>query len=240
MTERVTLLPLYAVLLRVGFTEPAPSPEPLVRSYRTVSPLPAARPTRVGCGAPAGGLLSVALSVGSRPLGITQHPALWSSDFPQAGTNPARDHLGDSVSISPSSVMFTRASARAFSSRLTARKRTEPNPSTAFLAFRWSGIRPGCLTRYSPVICRTTSSESMHTTNCRTPCRAAAARPAIRASYSATLLVTTPRRSPRASTSFPVGSKSAYPIAPGPGLPLAPPSQRNIQVLVGAPVIREP
>src|SRR5882672_12371781 len=33
---------------------------------------------------PAGGLLSVALSVGSRPLGVTQHLALWSSDFPRA------------------------------------------------------------------------------------------------------------------------------------------------------------
>ena len=42
MAERDTLLPLYAVLLRVGFTEPASSPRPLVRSYRTVSPLPAA------------------------------------------------------------------------------------------------------------------------------------------------------------------------------------------------------
>src|SRR5438093_2431804 len=42
MAERDTLLPLYAVLLQVGFTEPAPSPGPLVRSYRTVSPLPAA------------------------------------------------------------------------------------------------------------------------------------------------------------------------------------------------------
>src|SRR5436190_12067527 len=38
----------------------------------------------VPCGAPAGGLLSVALSVGSRLLGVTQHLALWSSDFPQA------------------------------------------------------------------------------------------------------------------------------------------------------------
>src|SRR6267378_5245516 len=33
--------------------------------------------------APVGGLLSVALSVGSRPLGVTQHLALWSSDFPR-------------------------------------------------------------------------------------------------------------------------------------------------------------
>src|SRR5213592_939805 len=45
MTRRDTPLPLYAVLLRVGFTEPAASPRPLVRSYRTVSPLPAARRT---------------------------------------------------------------------------------------------------------------------------------------------------------------------------------------------------
>ena len=42
LAERDTLLPLYAVLLQVGFTEPAPSPGLLVRSYRTVSPLPAA------------------------------------------------------------------------------------------------------------------------------------------------------------------------------------------------------
>ena len=29
-----------------------------------------------------GGILSVALSVGSRPPGVTWHPALWSPDFP--------------------------------------------------------------------------------------------------------------------------------------------------------------
>ena len=33
-----------SALLRVGFTEPARSPVPLVRSYRTVSPLPTSRP----------------------------------------------------------------------------------------------------------------------------------------------------------------------------------------------------
>src|SRR5205823_6075666 len=42
MAGRVTPLPLYAVLLRTGFGEPAPSPAPLVSSYLTVSPLPAA------------------------------------------------------------------------------------------------------------------------------------------------------------------------------------------------------
>ena len=31
-----------------------------------------------------GGILSVALSVGSRPPGVTWHPALWSPDFPPA------------------------------------------------------------------------------------------------------------------------------------------------------------
>src|SRR2546423_11236533 len=43
-----------------------------VRSYRTVSPLPAF----------AGGLFSVALSRESPRLAVSQHPALWSPDFP--------------------------------------------------------------------------------------------------------------------------------------------------------------
>ena len=47
-----------------------------VRSYRTVSPLP--DPSRA-----IGGLLSVALSVGSRRPGVTWHRALWSPDFPR-------------------------------------------------------------------------------------------------------------------------------------------------------------
>ena len=65
-------------LLRVGFTEPAESPPSLVRSYRTVSPLPvrARRPA-------IGGFLSVALSCGSPRLAVSQHPALWSPDLPR-------------------------------------------------------------------------------------------------------------------------------------------------------------
>jgi len=47
-----------------------------VRSYRTISPLPADLATDIG------GVLSVALSVGSRPPGITWHLALRSPDFP--------------------------------------------------------------------------------------------------------------------------------------------------------------
>jgi len=43
-----------------------------VRSYRTISPLPAET----------GGIFSVALSVGLRLPGVTWHLALWSPDFP--------------------------------------------------------------------------------------------------------------------------------------------------------------
>jgi len=53
-----------------------------VRSYRTLSPLPAE----------AGGLLSAALSVGSRRPGVTWHLALWSPDFPRERKRP-RDCL---------------------------------------------------------------------------------------------------------------------------------------------------
>ena len=50
----------------------------LVRSYRTLSPLPvrARRPA-------IGGFLSVALSCGSPRLAVSQHPALWSPDLPR-------------------------------------------------------------------------------------------------------------------------------------------------------------
>src|SRR3954467_4308942 len=62
-------------LLRVGFAEPPESPRALVVSYTTVSPLPP-RKRR-------GGLFSVALSRGSPRVGVTDHPALWSPDFPR-------------------------------------------------------------------------------------------------------------------------------------------------------------
>ncbi len=68
-------------LLRVGFTEPPGSPRALVRSCRTVSPLPVTRP--VSRSGPIGGLLSVALSCGSPRLASRQHPALRSPDLPR-------------------------------------------------------------------------------------------------------------------------------------------------------------
>ena len=74
-------------LLRVGFTEPARSPEPLVRSYRTVSPSPVR--SRPVTGPAIGGLFSVALSCGSPRLAVSQHPALRSPDLPRPGPAPA-------------------------------------------------------------------------------------------------------------------------------------------------------
>ena len=67
----------YLVLLQVGFTMPQAVTSCAVRSYRTISPLPAVT-NKSG----AGGIFSAALSVGSRHPGITWHPALWSPDFP--------------------------------------------------------------------------------------------------------------------------------------------------------------
>src|SRR5262245_11586441 len=51
-----------------------------VGSYPTVSPLPDPLDFRLGA---VGGLLSVALSLGLRPVGVTHHPALRSPDFPR-------------------------------------------------------------------------------------------------------------------------------------------------------------
>ena len=77
---------LYLALLQVGFTLPRRVTTRAVRSYRTLSPLPD-KPKF------AGGLLSAALSVGSRPPGVTWHPVLWSPDFP-----PARQKTGQRLS----------------------------------------------------------------------------------------------------------------------------------------------
>ena len=72
-----------------GVCRAVPVTSHAVRSYRTLSPLPlhpassASERARMQIG----GLLSVALSVGSRPPGVTWHSALWSPDFPL----PSRD-----------------------------------------------------------------------------------------------------------------------------------------------------
>ena len=66
----------------MGFTEPNRSPDLLVSSYLTVSPLP---PTKAG-----GGLFSVALSLALRPVGVTHHHTLRSPDFPPAAFKMAQ------------------------------------------------------------------------------------------------------------------------------------------------------
>ena len=71
----------YLVLLQTGFTMPSNVATDAVRSYRTLSPLPATSST-LRYRRYVGGLLSAALSVGSRPPGITWRLVLWSPDFP--------------------------------------------------------------------------------------------------------------------------------------------------------------
>jgi len=87
---------LCSALLRVGFVEPPGSPPALVRSYRTVSPLPVrARKPAIG------GLFSVALSCESPRLGVTQHPALRSPDVPRPGPLRARTRPSGRLATGP-------------------------------------------------------------------------------------------------------------------------------------------
>ena len=152
----------YLVLLRVGFSKLAVSPPPLVSSYLTFSPLPWAYH---------GGLVSVALSLGLPPLGITQHPALWSSDFPPAGVSCGRRSSGllrgplgckfvdGKAKTRPIQVLFypvvafrsmarlARPSAWEFSSRGTWEIAWVSNFCNSFLAFCHRGRRWGAFTR---------------------------------------------------------------------------------------------
>src|SRR3954468_18690937 len=85
--------PLCLALLRVGFAEPYRSPCTLVRSYRTVAPLPVTSELAHRR------FLSVALSVRSPRPGSRQHSALWSPDFPRrdehaAATRPTHRQVG--------------------------------------------------------------------------------------------------------------------------------------------------
>ncbi len=83
-------LPPYLVLLRMGFTLPLPLPKARCALTAPFHPYP------FDLGR-TGGIFSVALSVGSRPPGITWHPALWSPDFPPPGLNLGSDCLANSV-----------------------------------------------------------------------------------------------------------------------------------------------
>ena len=73
-TARTThYVPLFG-LAPSGVYPAMPVTRHAVRSYRTISPLPADES--------AGGIFSVALAVGSRLPVITWHSVLWSPDFP--------------------------------------------------------------------------------------------------------------------------------------------------------------
>ena len=173
ITRRVTPLPLYAVLLQVGFTEPAPSPGPLVRSYRTVSPLPAAcRPLSRTAHARWRSALCCTFR-GLAPPG--SYPAPCPVEFGLSSTGSLGHRLRGGVGVPAAITWETRnpglcrasdspARRRARSAR-AAPTRNAPSPMrvAACRASACSGFRPACLTRYSPVIWRTTSSESMHT-----------------------------------------------------------------------------
>ena len=71
---RNTNLLSYLVLHRMGFTLPRTVTRRAVRSYRTLSPLPANKLT--------GGLLSAALAISSHCPAVSWHSALWCPDFP--------------------------------------------------------------------------------------------------------------------------------------------------------------
>ena len=68
----------YLVLLRVGFTLPLLLPTARCALTAPFQPYlcPGSKTEAIG------GVFSAALSVGSRPPGVTWHSALWSPDFP--------------------------------------------------------------------------------------------------------------------------------------------------------------
>ncbi len=157
----------YLALLRVGFTEPARSPGLLVRSYRTVSPLP--RLSGAVCFLwhfPEGHpwwMLSTTLPCGARtflpqtmlraaaqptPVDISYSSAI-------ACTTGGRQAVGRAnappQSIPLSMARLAAASAAVFSSRRTWRTSMEPNSLAASFARSYKGLRALFLTRYSPL-----------------------------------------------------------------------------------------
>ncbi len=83
---------LYLAFLQVGFAVPVTSPPPRWALTPPFHPYLCPATNREAIG----GLFSVALSLGSHPVGVTHHHALWSPDFPRsprrnpAVTRPAR------------------------------------------------------------------------------------------------------------------------------------------------------
>jgi hypothetical protein len=153
-----TIVPLFG-LAPDGVYPATPVARRAVRSYRTISPLPAV-PSPVA----AGGIFSVALSVDSHPPGITWHPALRSPDFPRGKRyRPLRDCLADSRfhyrRSSPARQVFkgfvtksrNRASPPVFSDARIRMFRHEGGPKMLTYAVScrtllWQGIHPAAST----------------------------------------------------------------------------------------------
>ena len=76
-TGRAPCVPLFGLAPGEVYP-PLMSPPEAVSSYLTISPLPLSRR-----------YVSVALSIGLPRLGVTQHPARWSSDFPPRRLSPS-------------------------------------------------------------------------------------------------------------------------------------------------------
>ena len=116
------LVSSYLALLRVGFAQPTghPAAGELLPHHFTLTPT----------SHESGRCVSVALSVGLPRLGVTQHAARWSSDFPHPGTLHARAR-------SPG--LLGQLYCKAERLACQARRPTDPGPG-------WLACRPGhCL-----------------------------------------------------------------------------------------------
>src|SRR6516225_5642075 len=107
-----------------------------------------------------------------------------------------------------SSASLTRRSASSLCARRTCVYATSPTSRARRAAFCWSSRSEAFLTRYSPRICFTISSESEITSSRPTPSSAARSSPAISPRYSATLFVATPIVSPCCASTTPSSSSS--------------------------------
>jgi hypothetical protein len=87
------------VLLQVGFAE-----QPVTRTAGALLPHRFTLTTRswpTNQPRPRGGLLSVALSLSSRTVGVTHHPVLWSPDFPLRNRLIPKDHTVSQRPLGP-------------------------------------------------------------------------------------------------------------------------------------------
>src|SRR3954447_6832591 len=127
----------------------------------------------------------------------------------------------------PSRASLASRSACLFCSRGTQVNVVRPGRVvTSALALSASGLMSACLIFQLPLICSTTSLESIRTSTSASGATCwASVRPAIRPRYSATLLLATPIVVPSSASTRPVSSSlTSAPYAAGPGLPREPPS----------------